>query len=256
GLDQGHVVTGDDDGLALALEVVHLLEPLPDERLIPNREHLVHQQYIRVDVHCDGEAESHVHARGVCSYGAVDEIFEPCEPDDFVETAQDLTLAEPQDDAADEDVLAARKFRMESGAKLDQRGDAAFGGDASSVGPIDSGDQADQRALSRAVSADDANSCSVRHRHCHTLQRFHVLDWRANAREAMGQRSLERRVARPQNDLAKSLGEGVENDCRHAQSASANVCWYRAKIIADAATMATPRKSSATSGGQAGMRFP
>src|SRR5262249_75160 len=147
-----------------------------------------------------------------------------------------------QDDAADEDVLPARELRMEAGAQLDQRGDAAFGGDASTVGPVDPGDQADQRALSGAVSTDDADGRSAGHAQAHALHCCQILHWCAGASEAVGQGCLERRVARPQDDLAKSLGDVVKKDCGHAQSASTNVCWYRAKIIADAASMTTPRR--------------
>ena len=45
--------------------------------------------------------------------------------DDLVEPARDLPLGQAEHDAVDEDVLAAGNLRMESGAQLDQRRDAA-----------------------------------------------------------------------------------------------------------------------------------
>ena len=58
------------------------------------------------------------------------------------------------DRAVQVDVLAAGEVRVEAGAELQQRGDATAGLDAAGRRLDDPGDQAEQRRLARAVSAD------------------------------------------------------------------------------------------------------
>ena len=48
-----------------SLELVDPVEALALERLVADRQHLVDEQHVGVDVHGDREAEAHVHARGV-----------------------------------------------------------------------------------------------------------------------------------------------------------------------------------------------
>ena len=85
---------GDEqDRPALPLELGDLVQALARERLVADREHLVDEQDVRVDVHGDREAEPDVHARRVVLDRVVDELLELGELDDRVEQAVGLLAA-------------------------------------------------------------------------------------------------------------------------------------------------------------------
>ncbi len=97
------------------------------ELLVADRQHLVDEQDVRVDVDRDREPEAHVHARRVVLHRRVDEPLEAGELDDVVEPAVDLALAQPQDRSVQVDVLAAGELGVEPGAQLEQSGHLAPG---------------------------------------------------------------------------------------------------------------------------------
>ena len=115
----------EQDRLAAAPELAELVEALVREALVADRQHLVDEQHVGIDVDRHGEAETHVHAGRVGLHRRVDEILQLRELDDLVEAPRDLALRQAEHDAVDEDVLAAGDLGMKAGAQLDQRGDAA-----------------------------------------------------------------------------------------------------------------------------------
>src|SRR5207248_5304090 len=74
-LDRGGVVRDVDDRPAALLELEDLREALALELLVPDREDLVEEENVGVDVRGDGEAESHVHAGGVGARREVDDLW-------------------------------------------------------------------------------------------------------------------------------------------------------------------------------------
>ena len=129
-LDGLRVVRDEEDRPAAALELGDLAEALALELLVADREHLVEQQDVGLDVRGDGEAEAHVHPGGVGPHGQVDELLELGERDDLVHHLADARAREAVDRAVQEDVLAAGEVGVEAGAELEQRRDAAAGRDA------------------------------------------------------------------------------------------------------------------------------
>src|SRR5919109_3047686 len=109
------------DRSAAALELGKLVEALMREALVTNREHLVYQQHVRIDVNGHGKSQAHVHAGRICLYRRIDEVLKLGELDNLLKAARDLLLREPQHDAVDEHVLAAGDLGMEPGAQLDER---------------------------------------------------------------------------------------------------------------------------------------
>ena len=99
----------------------HALEALLLERLVADREHLVDEQDVGLDVDGDGEAEAHVHARRVVLHRRVDELLELGEGDDLVEARLDVALGQAEDRAVEVDVLAPGELGVEAGAQLEQR---------------------------------------------------------------------------------------------------------------------------------------
>ncbi len=106
--------------LAAALEVGELVQALVGEALVTDRQHLVDEQHLGIDVNRHGESQPHVHAGRVRLDRLVDEVRKFGKFDDFVEAAFDVPLRQAEHDAVDEDVLAAGNLWMEARAQLDQ----------------------------------------------------------------------------------------------------------------------------------------
>ena len=88
--DQVGRVGHEHDRPPLLLERADPLQALGLECDVADGEHLVNEQDRRVHVHRDGEAEPHVHPRGVELDLVVDELLELSERDDVVEPPVDL----------------------------------------------------------------------------------------------------------------------------------------------------------------------
>ena len=98
--------------------------------LVADREDLVEQQDVGLEVRRDREAEPHVHPRRVRAHRQVDEVLELGERDDLVQLLAHVRAREAVDRAVQEDVLAAGEVGVEAGAELEQRADAAADVDA------------------------------------------------------------------------------------------------------------------------------
>ena len=161
---RGHIVTHEQHRAALAFgDVLHLADGLLLEFRVADGQHLVHDEDLRLQVGGDGEAEPHLHAGRVALDGSVDIALAAGEIDDFVEFAVDLAPGHAHDGAVHVDVLAARHFRVEPGAHLEQRGDPPANVDLADGGRSDAREELQQRALARAVLADDADHVALLH---------------------------------------------------------------------------------------------
>ena len=105
-LDRAHVVGHEQDRAALALEPLELVEALLLEARVADREHLVDQQDLGVDLDRDREREPHRHARGVVLQPHVEELLELGEGDDAVEALARLLAREAEHDRVDHHVVA------------------------------------------------------------------------------------------------------------------------------------------------------
>ncbi len=155
-LDGGRGVRDEDGRPAFPLERHDPVHALALERLVADREDLVEQQDVGVEVHGEREPEAHVHPRRVRAHGQVDEALELGELDDVVERVADLRALHPVDRAAQEDVLPPREVGVEPGAELEQGSDRAADRDPPARGLEDAREQPEERRLARAVPADDA----------------------------------------------------------------------------------------------------
>jgi hypothetical protein len=124
-LDQPERMRDEQDRLAAALELGELVEALVGESLVADRQDFVHEQDVRIDVDRHRETEPHVHARRIGLDRRVDELLQLGELDDLVEALRHPRAWSTEHDPVDENVLAAGDLRMEPGAELDQRGNAA-----------------------------------------------------------------------------------------------------------------------------------
>ena len=91
--DRGQGVGYENHGPTGVAELLHAPEAASLELGIAHRQHLVHEHDLWLEVRGDGECQTHVHAARVALYRRVDELLDPGELDDLVETLLDLARA-------------------------------------------------------------------------------------------------------------------------------------------------------------------
>ncbi len=109
----------------------------------------------------DSEGQAGVHAAAVLLDRRVEEALDLAEGDDLVELGPHLGPRHAEDRAVEVDVLPAGKLGVEAGADFQQAADAAVEFDVAGRGLGDAGKDLEQRALARAVSADDADDFAL-----------------------------------------------------------------------------------------------
>ena len=207
-LNLAEAVTHEHDRASVPPELIDTFGALALETLVADRQHLVDEQHVGLNVGGHGESEAHEHARRVVLDRCVDELFESGEVDDVVEPSLDVLLRESENGAVQKHVLASGEFGMEAGAELEESRQASGDGDASFVGNQNSGQTLEERALSRTVRSDHPEGGSLRHVERHTFQRPEGLV--AGAATAQD-RGLQRLIAFVIE--AEVLPDLVHHDC-------------------------------------------
>jgi hypothetical protein len=163
-------VGNEEDRHPLPPQVVNPFQAFALEGLIPHRQHLVHQQNLRVGVDRDREAQPHIHPRGVMLHRDVYEPLQFGETDDVVQTAADLGPAQAQNGAVEVDVLPTGQVGVKARAQFQERPDAAAHRDPARGGLYHPRGQFQQGALPGAVGADDAHRLPLLHGETHIPQ--------------------------------------------------------------------------------------
>ena len=161
--DRREGVGDEEHGSPRVAELLHTSETAPLKFSVADGEHLVDEQDLRLEVGRHGEGEADVHAARIALHRRVDEPLDAGELDDLVEAPLDLAALHAEDRAVQVDVLTAGELLVETGADLEQAADAT-----ANLGPAcrrrsDPGEDLQQRRLSCAVAADDAEDLSLRH---------------------------------------------------------------------------------------------
>ncbi len=115
----------EDYRAAAVPDVLHLVQALLLEPGVADGEDLVDQQDLGLEMggHC--ERQTHVHPARVVLHRRIEELLDLGEGDNLVELLLDLGPLHPEDDAVQEDVLAAGQLVVEAGAHFQERPDAA-----------------------------------------------------------------------------------------------------------------------------------
>src|SRR5688572_4919965 len=113
----------DQDRSPLGCDLAYFAQTLPLELRVTDGKYLVYEKDLGLEVRCDGERETHVHAARIPLDGRVKEALNAGEVDDGVELPVNLRLAHTEDRAVEVDVLTTRELGMESRAHLEQRAD-------------------------------------------------------------------------------------------------------------------------------------
>ena len=117
-----------------------------------------------------GEAQLHIHARRIALDRRVDEGADFGEIDDLVQPLGNVRARHAQNRAVQIDVLATGQKLVEARADLQQAGDVPLVANHALRGRGDAGNQLEQRALSRAVAADQRDGLPALHLKAHVAQ--------------------------------------------------------------------------------------
>src|SRR5438128_340018 len=102
------------------------------------------------------ECKPHVHSARVPFYRCIEKFFDLGKIDDLIKLAFNLSLGHSENSAIQEDVFTSSQLGMKSGADLKKRSDSSANADLS-LGWIGySRKDLEQRRLSSAIPADDA----------------------------------------------------------------------------------------------------
>src|SRR5438132_1173170 len=117
------IVGNEHDRLLRGAELADLGEAFVLEVLVPDREHLVDEEDVRLEVHRDRESEAHVHAARVRLHGSVEEAADVGKLLYRGHGPVHLLPREAEKRAIEIRVFAAAEIGVESGTDLEQRGD-------------------------------------------------------------------------------------------------------------------------------------
>ena len=161
---RGHVVRHEQDREAALRFLSDPLQAPLLERDVPHRQDLVGEQDIRLHADSHGERQAQVHAARVLTHRIVHEIMQLSELDDLGHAFERLTARNPVHRGVHQDVVVRGKVRVESGAELEQRNQAAVTDRAPFARPGDAREDLEQRRLSCAVGADNPEDRAVGNR--------------------------------------------------------------------------------------------
>jgi hypothetical protein len=153
-------VGDEQDGLALADQMLETAETFRLELHVAHRQRLVDQQHVGIDAGGDGKGQAHEHAAGIVLHRLLDEITDVGEGEDFIQTLFGFGAAQTKDAGVQEDVLDAGEIRIEAGAEFQQGGDPAAHADLAPGRRQGTGEHLQERRLTRTVTAQDTDDAT------------------------------------------------------------------------------------------------
>ena len=155
-------MTNEEDCSALALgNVFHLADGFLLELGIADGEDFVHDEDLRFEEGCYGEAKTDSHTRGLTLHRGVDIPFAAAEVNDLIELGLDLGAAHAQDSSVHEDILPSRHLAMEACADFQQGAYTAVGTDCAGGRASDAAQEFQEGRFAGAVLADDADDVAL-----------------------------------------------------------------------------------------------
>src|SRR5581483_10055408 len=162
-LNCGHVVRDEQNGPAAAADLAHLAQAFLLESEIADREDLIHNQNLGVEMRRHGECQPHIHAAGVMLYRSVEKLLDFRKRHNLIEAATDFRLAHAQDGAIQINILPSGQLGMEAGSDLEQAGHASAHRHLTRSRAGNARKNFEQRALAGAIAADDAQHVTLLH---------------------------------------------------------------------------------------------
>jgi hypothetical protein len=165
--DGFHVVADEQDGAAPFAQLPEAPEAALLEEHVADRQGLVHDVHVRVEVREEREGEPHEHSRRVLADRLVDELADLGEVEDGLQPITHVSIGEAEELRALEHVLPAGEVGLEARAELQQGHHAPPDLERPRRGIEGPGEDLQQRALPGAVQADDAEALSGAHLKAH-----------------------------------------------------------------------------------------
>jgi hypothetical protein len=127
-------------------------------------------KHVGVDLYRGRKAEPHAHPGGVVLQLQIDELLQLGEGNDFVEPLARLLARETEHDGVDHDVVARGQVWVEANPQLDERRETPAHLNGAGVDCVDPSQTLEQRGLSAAVAADDAEELAVLDLEAHIVE--------------------------------------------------------------------------------------
>src|SRR5207249_7906474 len=147
-------MTDKQDRAALARDVAHLAEALPLKCNVADREYLVDDQDVGLEVGRHGEREPHIHAARVVLDRRVQEGFDTGKVDYLIELALNLPTPHAENCTVHVDVLAPGEFAVKPGPDLKETAEVAVDDGSTAGGLGQSAKNLQQRAFASSVAPD------------------------------------------------------------------------------------------------------
>ena len=169
-------MSDEHDRATLGLEACELGEALLLKRRVADRQHLIDQHHVGVDLNCDREGEAHVHAGGVVLQLQVHKRLQLRERDDLIQPLERLAARQAEHDRVDDCVVTRGQIGIEPDAEFDERRQPTVDFNLAGVDAVDAGQALQQRALATPVATDDAEELPRRDLHAHVLDRAELVE--------------------------------------------------------------------------------
>src|SRR3569833_1116199 len=141
---------------------MHPAKTLLLKRRVANREDFIDEENVGIRIDGDRKRQPHLHPRGIDSERFVEEILSNTgEFHDLIEKLRGSLASQSEQGSVEENILRAGEVRVETGAELKKSGNAAIHRNRAGVGPRKACDQAEQRALARAIRSADRHTLAV-----------------------------------------------------------------------------------------------
>ena len=151
----------DQQSRSLFAELSDPVEALVLEIGIAHGQRLIDDQHVGPHRGGDAEGDAHLHAAGIGAHRLVEVVADLGECLDLRQDAFDVGLGMAHQAGGMATVLAPAQVRIEAHAQFEDRGDPAGRRHPPLVRSRRAGDQLEQRALARAVLADDAHGLTA-----------------------------------------------------------------------------------------------
>ena len=162
---------GEDEALAISPPAVEHLVGLLAKGPVSDRQDLVDEEEVAVELRGDRKGQALAHAGGELLHLCLDEVLELRKGDDLVEALLQLRPAEADDRPIQEDVLAHRELVVHSRAQLEHGSEPPAHATGARGGAIDAGEDAEERALARAVIPDQPEGLAFVELEGHVVER-------------------------------------------------------------------------------------
>src|SRR5262249_5266569 len=143
---------------------------------IPDRQYLIDDENLRLQMRCNCKGQPHIHPAAVMFDRRIKEFFYFGESDYLIKFISDFALAHAQDGAIERDVLAAGQLGMEPCDDSEKPRHPTTERDQTLRRLGDAAQNFEERAFAGAVPADDPNDLTALDFEAYVLKRPELLD--------------------------------------------------------------------------------